>query len=305
MTQPSNPTKNYLKISLLIVASSFLAYSIYWLISGTIWGFTVTQMVLHTNQISILASMRGTEVTALFVQEYCSVANSFILLLGGIFAFWAAVLFVKEGGRYISKLRAALVLTAIFSLLLIPASVHHLSGVFLGWSMVNVYVGLSYLLQALLIVPPLLMLSQKIRNPQNTASIIKWAAITAPLFVFALWFKYMFLWVDTLSPLNTQQANVMSTVGAVNSLFTLLFAGAFITVGCLRLNKNRAEAKKLLSIGLILVGVFFVIYSTVALFVPIYASFWYLTDFWMLTLPVLGIAVLLYNRKVAKPSPKN
>jgi hypothetical protein len=70
--------------------------------------------------------------------------------------------------------------------------------------MVDVYVGLSYLLKALLIVLPLSLLSQKIRNPQNPAAILKMVTIAGPLFIFALWFKYLFLWIDTLVPINTQ-----------------------------------------------------------------------------------------------------
>ena len=181
----ANPTNTQLsvtlKLALLIVAGSFLAYSIYWLINGVIWGYTVTQMLLHINQISILTSMGAAALTALFVQEICSVANSFVILFCGVFAFQSAVFYVRKNPKYFQRLRWALVLLAVFSLLLVPASVHHLLGVAFGWFMVDVYVGLSYLLQALLIVPPLLILSQKMRKPQNTASILKWATIAAPL----------------------------------------------------------------------------------------------------------------------------
>jgi hypothetical protein len=298
----ANPTNTQLtvtlKLALLIVAGSFLAYSIYWLINGVIWGYTVTQMLQHINQISILTSMGAAALTALFVQEICSVANSFVILFCGVFAFQSAVFYVRKKPKYLQRLRWALVLLAVFSLLLVPASVHHLLGVAFGWFMVDVYVGLSYLLQALLIVPPLLILSQKTRKPQNTVSILKWATIAAPLFVFALWLKYAFLWIDTLAPMNTHQNNPLSTVGAVNAIFTLLIAALAITFGCLKLNKNRANAKKFLAAGLILVGGFFIVFSVVALFVPIYASFWYLTDFWMLTLPILGVALLLNHSRI-------
>jgi heme/copper-type cytochrome/quinol oxidase subunit 3 len=146
----------------------------------------------------------------------------------------------------------------------------------------------------MLIVPTLLILSEKMRAPNNTASTLKWATISAPLFVFALWFKYLFLWIDTLVPMNTHSTNPLSIVGTINALFTLLIAGVIITAGCVTLNKNRSNGKKLLSTGIILVGGFFIIFSIVAFFVPIYASFWYLTDFWMIILPILGITLLSY-----------
>ena len=121
---------------------------------------------------------------------------------------------------------------------------HHLLGVAFGWAMVDVSVGLSYLLQALLIVPPLLILSQKLRKPQDTTPILKWATIAAPLFAFALWLKYMFLWIDTLVPMNTHESNPLSTVGTINALFTLLIAALAITFGCLKLNKKQRQRQK-------------------------------------------------------------
>lgn len=102
--------------------------------------------------------------------------------------------------------------------------------------------------------------------------------------------------------MNTQQANPLSSVGTVNSLVTVLIAGTVIAVGCLSLTKKGANSKKLLAAGLVLVGAFFIVYSLVALSVPVYASFWYLTDFWMLTLPILGVALLAYLNRASKLS---
>ena len=130
-----------------------------------------------------------------------------------------------------------------------PASLHHLIGVAYGWFMVDVYVGLSYLLQALLIVPPLFMLSQKMRNPQNPAATLKWATISGPLFIFALWLKYLFLWLDTLSPMNIQGDSLMSTVGAINSFLTLLIAGIVTAWGCFNLNKKKIKRRE--SVGVL------------------------------------------------------
>jgi hypothetical protein len=290
ITENKKP-KNSFKIIILTVASAFLLYSIYWLVSGIIWGYTVTYMLLHVSQISILNSMGIAELTALFIQEWCSVTNSFVLLFCGIFAFQSAILYIRNNSNFLRKLRLALILLAIFSLLLVPASVHHLLGIAFSWSMVDIYVGLSYLLQALLIVPPLLILSQKMKNPQNTAQIIRWVAIAAPLITFALWCKYLLLWVDTLVPLGTKESTLATTVGAANSIVTLLVAGVVMTSGCYAIVKSKPLGKKLAA-ATILIGSYFSIYTIVALFVPVYASFWYLTDTWMLTLPIIGIYLL-------------
>jgi hypothetical protein len=181
-------------------------------------------------------------------------------------------------------------------LLLLPSSLHHLLGVAFGWFMVDVFVGLSYLVQALLMVPPLLVLSQKMRIRQNTTPIKKWAVIMAPFFVFALYFKYLFLWVDTLKPLGPSEATAATVLGAANCLVTLLIAGVITAIACYAFDRGKTVWKLLAGVALIVVGAFFIVFTIIAAIVPVYASFWYLTDFWMLSLPILG-TILLSQRK--------
>jgi hypothetical protein len=254
-------------------------------------------MFQSINQIGPLAAMNSAELAAVFVQESCSVANSFVLMACGVFAFQSAAFYVRGNPRFLGRLRWVLVLQAIFSLLLVPASIHHLVGAVSGWFMVDTFVGLSYLVQALLIAPPLLVLSQKLRNPQKAAPIQKWTTIAAPAFVFALYFKYLFLWVDTLNPMGPQQATTATMVGATNCFITLLVAGAVTIMACIALKQEKPFWKTLAGAALVLVGAFFLIFTVTAIFVPVYASFWYLTDFWMLTLPILGIAYYSQKRE--------
>lgn len=289
----------YLKAAVLVVAAAFLGYCIYWLVQDVIWGYQLTYILLHIKQISIMSSMGTGELVALFVQEWCSVVSGFVLMFCGAFGFQSAIRYLKGNDKYLAALRRALVLLAVFSLLLIPSSLHHLLGVALCWTMVDFRVGLSYLLQALLIVPPLLILSQKMRSPQNPEAIKKWACIAAPAYVFALYFKYVLLWLDALMTMGSKDLSAASMVGAANSLVTLLVAGVVTVVGCYGLLKNRPWSRKVAGLAVILVGAFFVIYSLVAFFVPVYAWFWYLTDFWMASLPVLGTAILLAYKKSA------
>ena len=292
---------NYLKISIIIVAASFLAYTIYWAIYGVIWFNTMNQYLFRVlPQIPYLTSTRALHFTLLFVQEYASVVNSLILLpASGIFGLYTAVLFINRNAKYKAKLRLAILFTALFFLLLVPASIHHLVGTALSLSGTNIYVGLSFLIQALLIVPPLLLLSKESKHPKNAMSVRKWVILSLPLIVFALWFKYLFLWIDTLSPMGSKEATIMSTLGAANSAVTLLIAGAIMTAGCYALSQKKIQGKNLVAVGLVVVGGFFIVYSLVALWEPIYSSFWYLTDFWMLTLPILG-ATILANKRLFK-----
>ncbi len=287
-----------LKAALLTVASVYLGYGIYWAINGFIWAKNVMQIygfVISGQNIGGLAQLSGAQATMLLVQESCSAANSFVLLAGTIFAFAAAVYYLKNNPRWLLCMRFTIVLTAVFAILLIPASLHHLVGAALGWPMTIVYVGLSYLLQALFVAPPLLILNKKLSYQYEPLQIRKWIAIAGPLFMFALWFKYLMLWLDTLLPMGTAPLNGWAMLGAVNSLATLLSAGAVTAYTAIKLVRQSTVNLKLVGTVLVLGGLFFLVDSLVSLKVSIYTSFWYLTDFWMLTAIVLGVAVLTFK----------
>ncbi|MBN1358353.1 hypothetical protein JW988_06240 [Candidatus Bathyarchaeota archaeon] len=105
----------------------------------------------------------------------------------------------------------------------------------------------------------------------------------------------MFFWLDTVSPLGPQQANVASIVGAVNSCLTLLIAGIITSAACLILYQKRKVDTRLVGISLILLGSYFIIYDLVSIWVNVYRDYLYLTDFWMAVLPILGISALKTN----------
>ncbi len=288
----------YLKAAILIVATTFLAYGIYWAVNGVIWANSLTQIfrALSSGQIDFLGPITVTHAILLVIQESCSVVNCcFVLPASAILGFYTAVQYLKGNPSYLVKLRWVLVLTAVFYLLLVPSSIHHLIGITSGWPMVDIGVGLSYLLQALLIAPPLLVLAKKLGKPKQTSQILRWAAVAAPLFAFATWFKYLFLWWDTLLPRAPLDGGVWSVVGAANAVVTLLAAGAVTAFAVYKLKKLSFDAK-LAGAALVLFGGFFWVFTLTALFVPAYTSFWYLTDFWMLTLPILGAALLLQQK---------
>ncbi len=284
-----------LKVAIIIVALSFLIYKIYWTIQNIFWFINLTtNFIPHLSSTQFGGSMATLNIALLAFQEYSSAIGGFIGLIAGITAILSAIQYVKNNPNYIARLRVALIAEAVFFILLAPSSIHHLVGTAYLLPGSNLFVGLSYLLQVLLVVPPLVWLSQKMRHPQNLHSILKGATIAASLFVLALWFKYLFLWIDTLVPLNSQPENPINILGTANSIITLLLAACIFSVGSSRFNRGDKNSKNLFGYGLILVGSFFIIFSLVALFVPIYASFWYLTDTWMLTLPILGLAIKKY-----------
>jgi len=280
---------NYLNISLLIVASSFLAYSVYWAAYSVSWIYNLT-----FNITPLLGAMNidALQYGVLLFQEYGASAGYFLALIGAVLAVQCTIRFIKNDKKGLDSLGKALFFEALFFLLLIPSSIHHLLGVALSWTYVDIYVGLSFLLQALLIAPPFLMLSYRLGKPQNHASILKWVAIAAPLVVWGFWVKYLFLWLDTFWPSGPKQASFASIIGAANSCLTLLIAGIITSAACLVLYRKRKVDTRLTGIALILLGSYFIVYDLVSIWVHVYSSFLYLTDFWITVLPILGIAVL-------------
>jgi hypothetical protein len=221
-------------------------------------------------------------------------------LIGAIFALNCALLFFKKDAKYLEKLRIALLCESLYFLLLIPAGVNHIVGSFISSSaFLNIYTGFSFLLQAMLIFPPLFMVSRKLKKPQQLPSILKWAGIAAPLYVFGFWVKQGLMWVYALLPLGTQQAGLIDTIGSVNSLLTLLVAAIVSTFAWLTFRQKKKLNICLVGIALILVGVYFAIFAIVSVWVPIYRSFLLLTDFWLTSLPILGITILFNQSLVS------
>lgn len=287
----------FMKKALLIVAAAFLLYNIYQTIISTIFISHFPSIV--TQLPNFIKSSQPTLQLALFLtQELTGAVGSYLRLIGAIFAFNCALLFFKKDAKYLEKLRVALLFESLYFLLLIPAGINHIVGSIISSSaFLNIYTGISAMLQAVLVFPPLFMLSRKLRKPQNLPSILKWAGIAATLYVFGFWVKQALMWVYALSPLGTQQAGLIDTVGAVNSLLTLLVAAIVSTGAWLIFRQKKKLNTWLVGTALILIGVYFAIYALVSVWVPIYFAFLTLTDFWIVTLPILGITIL-FNRSL-------
>jgi hypothetical protein len=101
------------------------------------------------------------------------------------------------------------------------------------------------------------------------------------------------MWVYAILPSGTQETNWIATVGAVNSVLTLLVAALVFTFTWWMFRKTKKLNTGLVGLALILVGAYFAIYVGVSVWVPIYLAFLPLTDFWMVTLLILGISVCL------------
>ena len=107
------------------------------------------------------------------------------------------------------------------------------------------------------------------------------------------WVRHGLLWVYAIWPLETQHWSLFGTVGFVNSLLTLLVAAFLCTFLYLAFRQKKKLSIWLVGTVMTLVGVYFVIYDLVSVWDPIYRAYLPLTDFWMITLLVLGLAVLV------------
>ena len=284
------------KKALLISVISFLLYTIYQAITSTIF---VSHFPLLVSRLpNFITSTQPTLQLELFLfQEIAGAVGSYLRLIGAIFALNGAVLFFKNDAKFLQKLRFIFLFESLYFLLLIPAAINHLVGSIISSSLfLNFYTGISCLLQVVLIFPPLFMLSLKLRKSQNLLSILKWTSIAAPLYVFGFWVRHGLLWAYALSPLGPQQAGLIDFVGSVNSVLTLLVAAIVTTVASITFSQKK-KSTWLVGTAIILAGIYLVVYALVSVWIPIYLAFLPLTDFWMITLPILGIAVLLDSKK--------
>jgi hypothetical protein len=289
-----NPNRNSLmKASLLLVAISFLLYTIYQAITTTIF-VTHFQTVIVVLPKFITSSQPTLQLGLFLFQEIAGSVGSYLRLTSAILAVSCAILYFRNDYRYIEKFRQVLLLESLYFLLLLPAAANHLIGSTISTSaFLNLYTGTSTLLQAVLIFPPLFILSRKLKNLQNLPLIQKWACIATPLYVFGFWIRHGFLWVYALSSSAPLQAGFFEAVGLTDSLVMLLIAAIVATAICLNFLQTQKLNMSIVGTAIILFGLYFVIYDLISIWVPIYRAFLPLTDFWMVTLPILGIAVLL------------
>ncbi len=290
----------FTKTTILIVSVSFLLFNIYQATTTTIF-LSHFQLVIIDLPHFIKSSNPNLQLALFLFQEIAGSIGSYLRLIGAIFALDCAVLFFKKDLKYLERFGKVLLFESLYFLLLLPAALNHLVGSIISSSaFLNFYTGISCLIQAALIFPPLFMLSRKLRKPQDYLPILKWAGISAVLYIFGFWVRHGLLWVYALLPLGNQPTGLVDVIGSANSLLTLLVS-AIVTWAAVLISMNKKRIDFMLAgIAIILVGSYFVIYDLVSIWSPIYRDFLPLTDFWMITLPILGIAIYLFTKNDKK-----
>jgi hypothetical protein len=287
-----NPQTNpFMKTALIVVAISFLLYTFYQAITTTFFVVhfpTVIDVLPHF----ITSSQPKLQLALFLFQELAGSVGSYLRLTAAILAVNSSILYLKNNPKYLQKLRLVLFFESLYFLLLLPAAANQLIGSVISTSaFLNFYTGISVLLQTLLIFPALFLLSRKLKYPQDISSIFRWVVIAAPLYLFGFWVRHGLFWVYALSSSAPPQIGFLEALGFVNSWLTLLVAAIVTTVACLDSWRHRKPNLRFVGATICLVGVYFVIYDLVSVWVPVYRDFLPLTDFWMLMLPILGVAL--------------
>jgi hypothetical protein len=282
----------FTKKALLIVAASFLLYCIYQTINATV--FISHFQLIAARLPDFIVSSNPTLQLALFLsQELLASIGSYFRLIGSVFAFVSSVYFYKNRPLFLQNFRRALVFESLYFLLLLPAGINHVVGASISSSrFLNVYTGISFVSQPILIAPSLLMLNKKLEKPKNLKPLLKWAGIAGLMYIFGLWIKQALMWVYALSS-SENHLNFATALGFANSWVTLAVAAIFSAAAWLTFMKNKKHSSLLGGSALVLVGLFFAIYVLTSSWIPTYLSFLSLTDFWMITMLILGIAIFL------------
>jgi hypothetical protein len=188
-------------------------------------------------------------------------------------------------------LRRAVLLEGIYYLFNIPFIIYLF--VRTNTSIATYGAAISYTLQLLLVTPIFIMLYLKLRNKNTEVlEVAKWAALAVTGFIFALWVKHFALAVYAL-PFSLN--DTVLVVGFVNSALTLLVAGALMIIAFLPVLKKKSVVfnAKLFGAALILMGIYVIIFVSIAWVRTDYLSWINLIDWWIVAMPILGAILLL------------
>jgi len=291
----------FLKKALLFVSIIFLLYTIYHAIITTVFLYN---FIPRIGQLPDVIQLPENFISSTFpwalllMQEFASSIGIYLRFFGGVFALSSAYLFNKNDSRYLGRFSKVVLFESLYFVLFIPSGINHVILSFSEFTFIgfNLYTGASFLLQGLIIFPTLFSLSRKLNVNKATID-LRVLGVAATLYVFVIWIKHAFFWFFAISPLGGQSGSLLETIGTVNSLLTLMVAALITLFACLPLiRKTKNRNLRLIGAALILIGSHFAIYLIISVWIPVYSSFLGLTEFWMVSLLILGIVVMLKTR---------
>lgn len=287
---------SFTRNAVLIVASAFLVYNIYQVITAT---FFISHFELMAQRLpNVIESKNPQLQVALFLtQELAGSIDAYLRLIAALFAVNFAYLFYRKKPTYLKSLGKALLFESLYFLMFIPVVINHFVGSVISTSVfLNFGTGLSYLLQIIVVCPTLLLVSLKLRKIPSLALALPWILLAASAYVFGLWIKQGFHWMYGILPMLTP--TLIETAGSANSLVTLLLAALICTYAYFMAKTGRIKIW-LIGSAFTLAGAYYVIYDLIAIYSPIYSAYLLLADAWMAPVCLLGIALLYDYRKTA------
>ena len=273
----------------LVVAAAFFAYQLYLLINSFPAIYRIYHNAFSGNSLNDQFWSR-----VWFSSEFIGEIGLIVRFAGSCFLVTFLFILVLKKKTLISLLRKAIFAEGAYYLFILPFIIYLFTKPYNSTAAqtIGVQAGLSYALQILLISPAFFILYSRLRKPNlDLPKSLKWGAIGIVGFVFALWIKHFLLNIYAL-PINIADGNLV--VGLLNSTFTILAAALLLLFALLPLIKEKSLwfNSTIAGIGLILIGIYFLVYLAVAFFNEGYSSFLGLTEIWAITMPVAGLGLI-------------
>ena len=271
---------------ILAVAAAFFVFQLILLVKSFPADYQIAQRVLE-----LISSGRSLSPLVWLASELTGEVGLIIRFVGACFFLaFAMILLIKKKLSW-SILRKGVLLEGIYYLFNLPFIIY----LFIrpSGNIATFGAATSYAIQLMLVTPSFLILYLKLRNKNfERLELAKWGALAIIGFTFALWVKHFALALYAL-PFSLNDAVLV--VGFVNSALTLLVAGALMIVAFrpVLTQKSVDFNAKMFGAALVLVGVYVIIFVSIAWLRVDYLSWINLIDWWILAMPVLGANLLI------------
>jgi len=225
-----------------------------------------------------------------FSSELVGEVGLAVRFVGSCFAVAFAWLLFGKGQIVFSHLRKAVLCEGAYYLFNFPFIISLFTRP--NTSITNMEAGLSYLLQIAFVSSPFLIFYTKMKKPNlDIAQVYSWVGVAVVGFTFALWVKHFFLNLYAL-PINL--VNPVLLAGLLNSAFTMFFAGLILLIAFLPVirRKQLNFNSKVVGVGFLLIGLYFLIYVLISLLNQRYLSFLVLTELWAIAFVIPGIGFI-------------
>jgi hypothetical protein len=299
------------KVGLAIVLGAWLLYTIYWFVKSTNW------WPLESS-VDLILAIVGTVGLGFRIAAVSSAILAFGSYLKG------------KPSNVLSYVKFALLLETPYFLSFIPSAVFGFavgSGIALGYHTLTegglwfiFETAIPTLVEAVIMPLSLLKLRFKLKSPvQSQSEITKWACITGISYLIVFWLTYLTQWIATflqpvsyasvypgygLEYLSNYPINMFTFIFTAVGLPLLMLFFVWSSLPAIRDSHSKLDLRKT-GITLTLLGIYFITIITVfSIFGAVGgASIWVVffmfnnPDLWCISLPVLGIALILTNRR--------